>query len=36
MTNLRGEIEFLLRNKVLQKRDVIKANTTAFDAAFTR
>ena len=36
MTNLRGEIDFLLRNEILEKQDVVDANATAFDAAFTR
>jgi adenosine deaminase len=36
MTNLRGEIDFLVRNRVLEMEDVVRANATAFEAAFTR
>ena len=35
-TNLRGEIEFLLSNQVLDPRDILESNRTAFDATFVR
>ncbi len=36
MTNLRGEIEYLLRNKILSAQDVERANAQAFAASFIR
>jgi adenosine deaminase len=33
-TNLRGEIDFLLREGILSRSEVLRANRTAFDAAF--
>ena len=35
-TNLRGEIEFLLREGVVGRADVLAANRVAFEAAFVR
>jgi adenosine deaminase len=35
-TNLRGEIEFLLRNGVIEARDALEANRTAFKASFVK
>ncbi len=35
-TNLRGEIDYLLRNGLLTEADVLVANRNAFDAAFAR
>jgi len=34
MTNLRGEIDFLLRNDIVTKEDVLRANRNAFAASF--
>ncbi len=34
MTNLRGEIDFLLRNHIIGKDDVLRANKNAFAASF--
>jgi adenosine deaminase len=34
MTNLRNEIDFLLRNGILKKEDVLRANRNAFAASF--
>ncbi len=34
LTNLRGEIDFLLRNDVIKKDDVLRANRNAFAASF--
>ncbi len=36
MTNLRGEIDFLLRNGILDEDDVLRANRHAFAASFIR
>ena len=36
MTNLRGEIDFLLRNSILKEDDVLRANRNAFAATFIR
>ncbi len=36
MTNLRNEIDFLLRNGVISKEDVLRANRNAFAASFLR
>jgi len=35
-TNLRGEIDFLLRERVLEEEDVLAANRNAFKASFVR
>ncbi len=35
-TNLRGEIDFLLGNGILDEADVLEANSNAFKAAFVR
>jgi adenosine deaminase len=34
LTNLRNEIDFLLRNDILKKEDVLRANRNAFAASF--
>jgi len=34
LTNLRNEIDFLLRNGILKKEDVLRANRNAFAASF--
>lgn len=36
MTNLRGEIDFLLRNGIVDEDDVLRANRDAFAASFIR
>ena len=36
MTNLRGEIDFLLRNGILNEEDVLRANRYAFAASFIK
>lgn len=35
-TNLRGEIDFLLRERMLETEDVLRANRAAFDSSFVR
>jgi adenosine deaminase len=36
MTNLRGEMDFLLRNSVLDAADILRANKTAFASSFLK